>query len=202
MNFVKLRKYDYDLELGNCLYESLKQANLLNKDGYKPYFDYKGIKHSAEFNTKVKRAKCKYVENYLKQAAFYARDKVKWIKKLAQITLERSKQSRGATIFPGTGISVKGGYVVGGVADTVSVNNLTYEELLDYINSHYEYLNKDNYMIGTWYDSINKHWDIDVSEVVFNEKEAQSIASTRKEKAYFDLYQFVSKNPDGSIYDK
>lgn len=202
MRKFKLRKWDYNLETSVLLYEQLKQASLLTEKGYEPYFNHKDIKYPTQFNTRIKMAKQAYIQN-LKQAAFYAKEKDVWLYKLAKIVYKHSIENGGATIFPGTGLALKGGYAVGGVADTVHVANLTYKDVLEYIKSHVEYFEKDNYMVGTWYDPELKHWDLDVTEVIVpetNEKEAQELTQMRGERAYFDLYNFETKKADGTLY--
>lgn len=201
----RLADVDKKINYYNVFYKSLADANLLKPEGYSPYFKGANIKFPAQFNRRVAEAKELYVKAYLKEATFYADTEIgkkEWAKKLAQITLDYALAHNGASIFPGTGLAIRGGYAVGGVAKARTVSSLTYEDILLYILENYEdYFRFDNYVIGVWYDVKNNYWALDVSDIIFGEEvEAQNLASARKQKAYYDLYQDVSKKPDGTLY--
>lgn len=203
---AEIKERAHKLNFAVAFYDSMDKASLIKDAGYEAYLNTEGIRFPSQFTQRLYEAKQMYVKAYLKNATFYANDgvsKEKWFAELAKKTLAYSTSHGGATIFPGTGLAITGGYAVGGFAPTVSVSSLTQEVLEDYIRKYYDdYYRYDEYMIGTWYDEINGQWDIDVSVVVFKEADAQQIAKDKNQKAYFDLYTFESKRPDGSLYKK
>ena len=83
-----------------------------------------------------------------------------------------------------------GGFAVGvedGHGTVIDGKTITPQDILDFIDSHQELLNKPNNFIGTWYDEQTQKTYIDVSTAVATEQEAHKLGRANNQYEIFDL---------------
>ena len=195
------------LNFYTLIYDNLAKAGLLDKEGYTPYMEKtSGFKFPTEFNHYVREAKQKYVLNYLHKNAAHPQneqEKKAWLENLAKITLKAAVKEK-ALIFPPLALPIKDGFgfVVGCTKETMCKKDISYDIVLEFISAHYDRFADDKKIISVWYDKLNKQWNFDIAEIVFDERAAQKLAKIRKKNVYFCLNYEIFKTPDGAEYNK
>lgn len=189
------------------IYDNLAKAGLLDKEGYAPYMEkIRGFKFPTEFNHYAREARQKYVLNHLHKNAVHPQneqEKKTWLENLAKITLKAAVKEK-ALIFPPLALPIKSGfgYAVGVAENTLCEKQINYDIVLEFISAHYDSFTDDKKIISVWYDKLNKQWNLDIAEIVFDERAAQRLSKIRKKSVYFCLNYEILKTPDGTEYGK
>ncbi len=165
------------LNFYTLIYDNLAKAGLLDKEGYTPYMEKtSGFKFSTEFNHYVREAKQKYVLNYLHENATHPQneqEKKTWLENLSKTTLKAAVKEK-ALIFPPLALPIKDGFgfAVGVAGKTLCEKQINYDIVLEFISANYDSFTDDKKIISVWYDKLNKQWNLDIAEIVFDERAA------------------------------
>ena len=195
------------LNFYTLIYDNLAKAGLLDKEGYSPYMEKtSGFKFPTEFNHYVREAKQKYVLNYLHENAAHPQneqEKKTWLENLAKTTLKAAVKEK-ALIFPPLALPIKSGfgYAVGCKKGTECKKDISYDIVLEFISANYDSFTDDKKIISVWYDKLNKQWNLDIAEIVFDERAAQRLSKIRKKSVYLCLNYKILKTSDGVEYGK
>lgn len=99
--------------------------------------------------------------------------------------LDFIERNKGATISPLTGQPIEnqaGGYCVS-IQDGAIIANLSIKK----INKYLKKARKKKTLLGIWFNTKNKKFYLDFSQIIQDKKEALKVARENKQLAIFDL---------------
>lgn len=189
------------------IYQNMAEAGLVDKDGYAPYMKTDNIKFPTQFNHYTREAKKEYVRDYLSKNTIRPKnedEQKNQIEKLAKTALENALKNKMAIIYPPLILPIKSGFgfAVGKFRGTLQKQELTYDILFKFISDYISYLTLKNSMLTVWYDTASQQWNLDFTEIIFNEKKAQILSKIRNKNSYYCLDLALFKTLDAVQYGK